>query len=44
MRDRFRAPHLLHGLLERAEETRAGWNPTGSDLLSDLRNMDYNVA
>jgi hypothetical protein len=21
-----------------------GWNPTGPDLLSDLRNMDYSVA
>jgi hypothetical protein len=21
-----------------------GWNATGSDLLSDLRNMDYSVA
>ncbi len=21
-----------------------GWNPTGPDLLTDLRNMDYNVA
>jgi nucleoside-diphosphate-sugar epimerase len=23
---------------------RLGWNPTGPDLLSDLRNMDYGVA
>jgi hypothetical protein len=21
-----------------------GWNPTGPDLLTDLRNMDYGVA
>jgi nucleoside-diphosphate-sugar epimerase len=21
-----------------------GWNPTGPDLLTDLRNMDYSVA
>jgi hypothetical protein len=21
-----------------------GWNPTGSDLLSDLRNLDYSAA
>ena len=21
-----------------------GWNPTGPDLLADLRNMDFNVA
>jgi hypothetical protein len=21
-----------------------GWNPTGSDLLSDLRNMHYSAA
>ena len=23
---------------------RLGWNPTGPDLLTDLRNMDYSVA
>jgi hypothetical protein len=21
-----------------------GWNPTGPDLLTDLRNMDYSVV
>jgi hypothetical protein len=23
---------------------RLGWNPTGPDLLTDLRNMDYSMA
>ena len=38
--------HLVTSILRLSTLTRKplGWIPTGPDLLTDLRNMDYSVA